>query len=58
MHLLELRLSDPWSPDLLRKIGTDKLVNDNCFVQIDSGDSKFIWEKDPIFPSYKGMICN
>ena len=27
MHLLELELSDPWSPDRLRKISTDKLVN-------------------------------
>ena len=27
IHLLELELSDPWSPDRLCKISTDKLVN-------------------------------
>ena len=29
MYLLELELSDLWSPDRLCKIGTDKLVNDD-----------------------------
>ena len=27
MHLLELELLDPWSPNRLRKISTNKLVN-------------------------------